>query len=390
MRTLQSLFIAALLALGILCGPAFAASPSELIDLRVGRHKSFDRVVFEFPTEVPRQISVIGEHQVRVQFTGAVAKPGFNLPRLPQSLIALAGIQVNQTSDKNLVVDIFLKRDVSPSELALAGNTWRLAVDFAPRMSEQPAGKPEYIPGDRPIPTTFAEAAPTPAATDTLDAAQIHSVLAYFFLSRGDTQSALREALAYRETSGQMLSLTLPEESDPAESTPDESPPPDHARLRLFFLPWPYALGIIFGLGLLIGLILVRVLPQKKISLALPSFKLPRFKLPKLSLPKRKPKESAPDISEELEADMNALETAVKEEPPRALPKEAPKPAPEPEPELVEQPVPDAEKEAKDSLMDRRVRRVLELNKEGRSISDIAEELQMGQDEVKLILDLNR
>ena len=40
--------------------------------------------------------------------------------------------------------------------------------------------------------------------------------------------------------------------------------------------------------------------------------------------------------------------------------------------------------------MDRRVRRVLELNKEGRSIQAIAQELEMGQDEVKLILDLNQ
>jgi hypothetical protein len=40
--------------------------------------------------------------------------------------------------------------------------------------------------------------------------------------------------------------------------------------------------------------------------------------------------------------------------------------------------------------MDRRVRRVLELNKEGKNIQTIAQELEMGQDEVKLILDLNQ
>jgi DNA-binding NarL/FixJ family response regulator len=109
---------------------------------------------------------------------------------------------------------------------------------------------------------------------------------------------------------------------------------------------------------------------------------------PRLSMPHRKShKKERPvkaDVTGELEEGLQALDEAVAQEPPR---KAAAPPPPPPEPEPVLQP---AEDEVRESLMDRRVRRVLELSREGRSVTAIAEELQMGQDEVKLILDLNQ
>ena len=125
---------------------------------------------------------------------------------------------------------------------------------------------------------------------------------------------------------------------------------------------------------------MVRILPNTPIRLKLP-------RLPKLKL-ERKRTIAQPDPSEELEADLHALDAAVAEEPPRRAKRETPE-VDEPD-EPVPQEVVDEEKEAKETLMDRRVRRVLELNKEGRTVAAIAEELEMNQDEVKLILDLNR
>lgn len=387
-----------ILALGWLSSAAaFAAPRGELIDLRVGRHKSFDRVVFEFPAEMPREISVLSEHRVQVRFAAGTLRADFTVPRLPENLAVISGLQASHKPDQELVVDIFLKRAATPSELMLAGETWRLAMDLAPRMSEQPAGKPEYIPGDRPIPTTFAEATeppstPLPQSTpeppkpvepketpqlaqipqveDTLDPAQIHSVLAYFFLSRGDTENALAEARRYSEITGSPL----------ASFHVEPTTPPAQARLRLFFLTWPWALAVMFGAGLLAGLVLWRVLPKTPIRMKLPQ-------MPKLKL-ERKPKTAAPDPTDELEADLHALDAAVAEEPPRRAKRETAEIEPEDEP--VPQEVVDEEKEAKETLMDRRVRRVLQLNKEGRTVAAIAEELEMNQDEVKLILDLNR
>ncbi|MDD5088579.1 MAG: hypothetical protein PHI18_07270 [bacterium] len=402
MNPQRTISILAICALGWLASAASVAAPrNELIDLRVGRHKSFDRVVFEFPAEMPREISVLSEHRVQVRFPQGTLRADFAVPRLPENLAVISGLQASRMSDQALVVDIFLKRAASPSELPLAGETWRLAMDLAPSMSEKPAEKPEYIPGDRPIPTTFAaksepQAVPespptpeiskpaetphlalTPQAEDPLaDAAQIHSVLAYFFLSRGDTEDALAEARSYSEITGSPLAAF----DVSAETMSGIREHSSQAKLRLLFLTWPWALAVMFGAGLLAGLVLWRVLPKRPIRLKLP-------RLPKLKLETRR-KIVESDPTEELEADLHALDTAIAEEPPRRAKSKTPEIEPEDEP--VPQQVVDEEKEAKETLMDRRVRRVLELNKEGRTVAAIAEELEMNQDEVKLILDLNR
>jgi hypothetical protein len=183
-----------------------------------------------------------------------------------------------------------------------------------------------------------------------------------------------------------------------------------------FFAP----LVAVFVAGLLGGTLLRR----------LPKLNLRGLKLPSLHLRRSRAEEQvAAQQQVELEQGIDALDQAVAAEPPRKAKSES-KSVPAPAPAVaeaggtplmssagssapVETPPPrssrtaaepaavaptpvmppqvaDVEQEMKESLMDRRVRRVLELNKEGRSIAAIAEELQMGQDEVKLILDLNQ
>ncbi|MFZ5434401.1 MAG: DUF6115 domain-containing protein [Calditrichota bacterium] len=376
-RTILSFFIVG----NLLCAGFLMAGKGQpvLLDLRVGPHKSFDRVVFEFPSEVTHEITKSGENTIQIRFKNARANEGFSVPTMPRGLTVLSGIKIQSQSGSELVFDITLNRDATPTELPLVGNTWRLAMDFAPRIAEESQEKPEYIPGDLPIPTTYAENdVPTVDSLETVDPAQSHAILTYFFFSRGDTEQAAREAQRYQDLTGQMIPMSPTPESAPTTDLSKEHPLQQAKSFKIFMLPLPAVLGITFGLGLLVGLIALRLLPVVRFQIRLPRLKL--------RLPKRQPKPvSEPgDLSDELEEDLSLLDSAVKQEPKRT------KAAAPPEPEPVMDEVPDAEKEAKDSLMDRRVRRVLELNKEGRSVSDIAEELEMGQDEVKLILDLNR
>lgn len=374
------------------------AAANTLIDLRVGPHKRFDRVVFEFQAEAQGRVSVLSERKIEVRFTGAKAREGFKLPTLPRGLSVIEKIDAFREGEADLVFEIVLAREATPSELPLAGATWRLAVDLAPRMSEKQDAKPDYVPGDRPIPTKFAEAphvpevaTPTepmpqlagklPQAEDSLDPAQRHAILAFYYLSSGDSVSAAREAERYRQLRGETLELlaeTPPQTAAGAELPLAAAPPFGklHALTRMLNLPVGSLLAVIFGIGLLGGLLLKRLAPELRIPLP----RLPKFTW------RRKAKT---DRSAELSADMEALDDAVAQEPsPKPRPKlEAAPPADE---ELAPVEVPDAEEQAKDSLMDRRVRRVLELTREGRNVADIAEELQMGQDEVKLILDLNK
>lgn len=386
---------------GVFVTPRPAAA-NTLIDLRVGPHKRFDRVVFEFQAEAAGNVTALGERKFEIRFSGVKAREGFRLPQLPRGLTVVEKIDAFREGDADLVFEISLSRDATPSELPLAGSTWRLAVDFAPQLSDQDGAKPEYVPGDRPIPTKFADvpeaiidsaaAAPPPQiadklpqASDTLDPAQQHAILAFYYLSAGDSAAAVREAELYRQLCGETLALQSEPQTAAGATAPTGLLAPDGklaALTRILNLPVGTLLAVIFGVGMLGGLLLKRLMPELRIPLPrLPRLTLPR--LPKLSL-KRK---SKADRSAELSADMAALDEAVALEPP---PKPREKPAAKPEEESLPVEVPDAVEEAKDSLMDRRVRRVLELTSEGRTIADIAEELHMGQDEVKLILDLNK
>jgi hypothetical protein len=371
-----SIFIVVLCAalLGYYIVPLRAEAQNTLLDVRVGTHKQFDRVVFEFQNQVTAQVEVKDAQTIEVKFSDVHVPDNFAMPPLPHHLTILKRVDAYRVGHSDLVFDLTLEHDATPSQLPLTGNPWRLAVDLAPRIAQSPAPKPEYIPGDLPIPTKLAG---EDLATDEFDSAQVHSVLAYFYMERGDTVNAREQASIYQQMTGNTLDLTVRPNAKAADSSAHTA----RAKSVHSFWPkkWPklgiptsVVLGIIFGGGLLGGLALGKLFGGTR---------PPKVKEPKPPKPKKekkpKKKKAEKSLEVELEKDMEALEHAVAEEP--ATKKVA-----------VEASSADAEHDAKESLMDRRVRRVLELSQEGRTVAAIAEELQMGQDEVKLILDLNQ
>jgi len=391
MRRSHIITLLAALSLGAWSPLASAATENSLLDMRVGKHKSFDRIVFEFSGEVPAREIIESNGRVSVRFRDVTVPAAFSIPALPRGLSVLSRIDLFREGAAGLLFEIVLSRDASPSELPLQGNTWRLAVDLAPRVSEKKESKPEYIPGDQPIPTKFAEttvpstlddqSVPTNVAEtstpfmpgdqsvptdlvetkvsqDTLDLARLYAVLAYYYAARGESDLALKQADRYQQLTGRALDLAA------ALTPPVEAPKVQVAR------EWwsPFIAPVLaFLVGLAAGLALrgIRWRPRLRTRQTPPVVE---------------------ELSQELAQDLDALDQAVTEEPPRQT--QEPEPLSEPEAEAV--PVPDQESEMAETLMDRRVRRVLELSREGRGVGDIAEELQMGIDEVRLILDLNQ
>lgn len=372
-RTFLSFILIIEALLGGFALTTYAATNNELLDVRVGTHMQFDRVVFELQSETAPQITVKEGTKIEVRFTGVSVAQNFALPALPTDVNILKRIDAYREGEADIVFDLTLSRDATPSELPLAGSPWRLAVDLAPRTAQTPEQKPEYIPGDLPIPTKLAG---EDLSDNAPDPAQTHAVLAYFYLNRGDTAQANEQASIYQQLTGKTLELAAKagvlSADQPAQISPAKTShsfwPKKWPRLGI---PTPVIWLVIFGGGLFGGLALGKILGGTR--------------PPRLRMPKRKKKQRAKNIESELEEDLQALDDAVAQEP---LRKDAP--LPPPEPELVPEPVMEAEQEVRESVMDRRVRRVLELSREGRSVTDIAEELQMGQDEVKLILDLNQ
>jgi len=316
---------------------------------------------------------------------------------MPRDISILKRIDAFREGDTNVVFELTLSRDAIPSELPLTGSPWRLAVDLAPRTAQAtppatepkpeaaPEPKPEYIPGDLPIPTKLAEvSAPEDSSESGGDAARVYSTLAYFYMARGDTANAKAQADLYLKATGKTLDLAIPPVARTAAPvTATATAPAVNSvswwvnKARHITIPTAAILCAIFAAGLLGGLMLRRIFG---------GWHPPRLTLPRLKFKLKERPTTKKDVAEELEEGLEALDEAVAQEPPRSAAPAAPPPEPEPVPEPVLQ----AEDEVKESLMDRRVRRVLELSREGRTVTAIAEELQMGQDEVKLILDLNQ
>ncbi|MCX6601419.1 MAG: hypothetical protein NT025_07640 [bacterium] len=345
-----------------------AAAANTLLDVRVGPHKRFDRIVFEFENEASSRVVLKNNQKVEVRFTDVRLLDHFSVPALPRGLTVLRGIDAYREGESGLVFEILLARDATPTELPLAGRPWRLALDLAPRVSENPDEKPEYVPGDQPIPTKFAEA--PLSVGDTVNTAQLRAVLAYFYLAQGDTRRALEQAALYQKIAGTPLDLGFNRSAPQTAPTP--LPPAWQPAWNRWRLSPAVLLMAALGIGFALGIIIRGFAPRVRISLQ----RTPRF-------PRRRKEKTPRDLAEEIANDLDVLDDVVLQEPPRA-PAE-PVTSPEAAEAAVES---DAEKELRDTVRDRRVARVLELSREGRSISAIAEELQMGQDEIKLILDL--
>jgi hypothetical protein len=347
-----------------------AAAANTLLDVRVGPHKHFDRIVFEFENEASSRVVLKNDQKVEVRFADVRLLDHFSVPPLPRGLTVLRGIDAYREGESGLVFEILLARDATPTELPLMGRPWRLALDLAPRVSENPEEKPEYVPGDQPIPTKFADA---PLSTgDTVNTAQLRAVLAHFYLAQGDTRRALEQAALYQKIAGTPLDLGI-NRSAPQPS-PTSVPPARQPAWSLWRLSPTVLLLAALGIGLAFGFVIRSFALQVQISLQRTT-----------RLPRRRKEKTPRDLAEEIANDLDVLDDVVLQEPTRA-----------PADSLASSEAADAtvdsdaEKELRDTVKDRRVARVLELSHEGRSISAIAEELQMGQDEVRLILDLKK
>ncbi|MBL0061204.1 MAG: hypothetical protein IPP40_06905 [bacterium] len=426
MLTFKSNFKLCLLMLAVGVTSANAAS---LLSVRFGSHQGFDRMVCELSNATKYEVKQAENGVVELHLDNVAVSEKFFLPKLPPQIKLLTSVEAFLEGDHSIVIEIRGTEALFAKTTELKGASWRLALDLS-KQSEQPTepahvepttAKPEttsttkpqlkhrpakdepapYVPGDKPIETILADkqeskeepkllheekpadepAAPKhkkPAKTVagpllTADSLKALEVLAEFYDVMGDQDAAREYARLYLDKVDSGGSFPKKE----AEQT----------------ATWPIwiLVAIAFAAGIAGGIIGNR-LRMPKGSPSMPKFRLSSLKLPKFG--KRK------DKAEELSEDLNKLDRAVasekhktnlKPQPKQAafkaeVPAEIVKDAEEDFPEDTKE---NLETDMKESLMDRRVKRVMELNSQNRSLADIAKELDMGQDEVKLIIDLN-
>lgn len=409
---------------------ATAVWAATLENVRFGSHQGFDRMVCEFDAPIQYVLRDGTNGSIELHLKSVSVTDKFALPKLPSQIKLLNSVEAFRENASDIILEIRGAVPLSAVPLELAGPTWRLAIDLARRGEQlqtptQPANdstatakpvtpkksakpkEPEYVPGDRPIETKLADGT-TPPQTEsqavtpadphvaqesaahtepevnahaepeaqqlaTADSIKALEVLADFYGITGDSQAAREYGALHKTRAGDTM--------DAAEQAVTEHSASSNAPLWML-------IAIAFAAGITGGAIGARLrMPKLKLNLKLPKFALPKFT--------RKPK--SPDAAAEIAKDLDTLDKAIaaeKREKPKREPKAnppvtaKPEPAPEPEPDFPDS-EPAMEVAMKESLMDRRVKRVLELSAENRSLAEIAQELDMGQDEVKLILDLN-
>jgi len=362
---MKVLHLRALTLLAILVCAAGQAGATTLYGVRYGAHGDFDRLVFELSAPVSCSIETVDSLRFRVHLGLVEIPPEFRLASLPRKTASVLSMRASGGGAVPFVLDIRLHASGKTRLMKFGGSPHRVAVDVTPIQAAQtPNEEPTYIPGDRPYPTRFAE---DMAPSESSDNAKIHAILAYYFASLGDSAKALEEAKAYQTATGQSLNLAI-------ETVP--APPhmmPSSPYILFTWLKVDYLIAFLAGmLGYFFSTLLSVLIGWWT---------------------RRHPREQAENLS--------AYARKIRQTCDKTTP---PKPAPDVKTEAPEEPRVSVSSEAasqesleleevqrvKDSASERRVQRVVQLSAEGKTIADIAQELEMSQDEVKLIIDLNR
>ncbi len=390
---------------------------ATLSGVRFGSHQGFDRLVCELSEQVNYSLSQKSADHIEVRLHSVDVDDRFFLPKLTPQIKLISSVEAFREGDQDIILEIRGNVPVEARPIELKGEHWRLAFDISAVEAEsqkppsqvkspatetprtqtpaKPQKKNEYVPGDKPMETRYADKGQvdstlkkpkessvessdsksgllgqgvdssdvksltdvTGSSTESLDTAKVFEVLAEFFYLAGDRQTAREFAQLYVDHLKQ------------SDATSEVGQVPSQRALPI----WLISL-IAFVAGLAGG-----VLGN-------------RLRLMKLPYNLKHRPEEASDAATELAEDIDALDRAVASEHPLGTTKQS---VPESMTHGANQEVAEEEQPAsveaamKESLMDRRVKRVLELSGQNRSLAEIAQELDMGQDEVKLIIDLN-
>lgn len=415
------------------------SATSKLLDVRVGTHRQHDRLVMELDHEAKYSINTDVPEKITIRLFDAAASNSFVLPELTKNLVFIECVEAYLIGSTDLELDIAIDSQSDYKLLILDGSPWRLVLDISARIKAIPndASKPvqreepEYVPGDKPIETRLAEKHEEPKAkavvtdhlekkheessavvetlsevahasniidslpiipeisddevvhteivdplshrlmSDPLDQERISSVLHHYYLAIGDSETA--SEFSEFLTDEQLVSHDSGNDSEKAGISVALA-------ALVYQMPW-LILVVTFLTGLIGGVV------GFWITRGSFSFKLPKFKF-SLKLKKKAKAVPTEPVAEEIERDIDTLKNAVDQEP-KAEKVEVPEPEPVVAAEAGAEEEVSADEEVKETAMERRVKRVLELSKDGSDIENIAKQLEMSQDEVKLILDLN-
>ena len=144
----------------VLILPAVPARANSLhrMDMLTDGHS--DRVTFEFDQRAEYKLSSPNVNLLEIAFKDVDLAPEFAPPDPPAGLKVIDRMSSRKDEKGKLVVTIHLLREAEPTGVTLNATPWKYAMDLSPKLPNGKQANPEYIPGDLPIRTKYADTDP--------------------------------------------------------------------------------------------------------------------------------------------------------------------------------------------------------------------------------------
>ncbi len=137
------------------------ASDNALRRILLGTRDRSDTILLELDRPVKSKMATLPDQYLEIRLEGAELAPAFVPPVITNELSLVRSLVVSQDSNSVLILTIQLTQDAEPSAWTLSTKPWQYIVNLAPKAASGQSTSPQWIPGDRPIRTKYAETKPS-------------------------------------------------------------------------------------------------------------------------------------------------------------------------------------------------------------------------------------
>jgi len=152
-----------LLRAATLCALALSVSlpptthANTLRRILFGSRDQSDTVLLELDYAAKSRMTALPNQVLEIRLEGTEVPPDFATPSVPADLSVVKSVAITQDGDSSLILQFQLSQEAEPSAWTLSAHPWQYVVNLVPKAVNRRANPPQWIPGDRPIRTKYAD-----------------------------------------------------------------------------------------------------------------------------------------------------------------------------------------------------------------------------------------
>lgn len=133
------------------------AVANTLHRILLGTRDRSDTILLELDRPAKSTMTALPDQHLEIRLEGTELSPSFAPPTVPNELSLVKSLAVSRDSNSALVLTVQLAQDAEPSAWTLSTRPWQYIVSLSPKAANGQGPQPQWIPGDRPIRTKYAE-----------------------------------------------------------------------------------------------------------------------------------------------------------------------------------------------------------------------------------------